>query len=738
MIESISIANVATFQESPELFTGLSQFNYIFGSNGTGKTTISRVIADQNSYPDCSISWRHGRPLEPVVLNLDFVDRNFSQLRGVFTLGQQQKDALERIATAKEELERENESLAELRGTLGGHDGSGGKKGELAQLEKDIQEKCWSQKQKHDERFQEAFTGYRNNARKFKEKVLNESDTNRAPLMPAEDLEVRGRSIFGATPTEEDHIPTPEMDDLLSHESNPILTKRVIGREDVDVAAMIKKLGNSDWVREGLTFYEENDLVCPFCQQSTTDAFATSLADYFDETFETDINKVNTLVSQYTSDALHLKMLLDRVLAAPGRFLDVEKLTAQKTILDRTANANQFVLIRKKKEPSQVVELEPLHAVCAAIKGVIDEANARVSNHNRTVDNLAMERRDLTAQVWRLVLSELEPDLTQYRTKKEALNKAVTSLNTRIGETKVRINAKEREIRDLEKQATSIQPTIDSINCVLARFGFDSFKLAMGADKKTYTLVRENGEDARETLSEGERSFVVLLYFYHLLRGSTSESGITTDRIVVFDDPVSSLDSDILFLVSTLIREVCEDVRNGRGHVKQVFVLTHNIYFHREVSFNERRSHGRLNEETFWIVRKAGALSKVERYDDNPIRTSYELLWREVRKAKSSNLRIENTLRRILEHYFKILGSINADEIYSKFDGREKLICRSLFSWVNAGSHYAYDDIFLTPSDTMVTNYLKVFRLIFEKTGHGSHYKMMMGDDFVEGLDGNV
>jgi wobble nucleotide-excising tRNase len=55
-----------------------------------------------------------------------------------------------------------------------------------------------------------------------------------------------------------------------------------------------------------------------------------------------------------------------------------------------------------------------------------------------------------------------------------------------------------------------------------------------------------------------------------------------------------------------------------------------------------------------------------------------------------------------------------------------------LFSWVNAGSHYAHDDIYVTLSDTIVQNYLKVFRAIFEKTGHGGHYRMMMAEDFVE------
>ncbi len=41
MIESIAIANVATYGSTPETMSGLLQFNYLFGSNATGKTTIS-------------------------------------------------------------------------------------------------------------------------------------------------------------------------------------------------------------------------------------------------------------------------------------------------------------------------------------------------------------------------------------------------------------------------------------------------------------------------------------------------------------------------------------------------------------------------------------------------------------------------------------------------------------------------------------------------------------------------
>ena len=139
-----------------------------------------------------------------------------------------------------------------------------------------------------------------------------------------------------------------------------------------------------------------------------------------------------------------------------------------------------------------------------------------------------------------------------------------------------------------------------------------------------------------------------------------------------------------------------------------------------------------MNEETFWIVRRPGQISKLDKHPTNPIKTSYELLWAEVRRSDRSNLAIQNTLRRILENYFKILGGIEFDELCAMFEGSEKTICQSLCSWVHDGSHYAHDDLYVTIDDSVVENYLNVFRAIFTKSNHSAHYKMMMGDAFVE------
>lgn len=75
-------------------------------------------------------------------------------------------------------------------------------------------------------------------------------------------------------------------------------------------------------------------------------------------------------------------------------------------------------------------------------------------------------------------------------------------------------------------------------------------------------------------------------YFYALLKGSQDNSGNTPEQIVVIDDPVSSMDSDVLFIVSTLIRRLVWDMAEEHSNIRQLFVETHNIYFHKEVSLD--------------------------------------------------------------------------------------------------------------------------------------------------------
>ena len=204
---------------------------------------------------------------------------------------------------------------------------------------------------------------------------------------------------------------------------------------------------------------------------------------------------------------------------------------------------------------------------------------------------------------------------------------------------------------------------------------------------------------------------------------------VNDERILIIDDPISSLDSNVLFVVSTLIKEIIKNIKGDSGNIKQIIILTHNVYFHKEVSY-EGINRGPGDRPFFWILRKNNKISSIYPYhQNNPIQTSYELLWREIKDwENNSGTTIQNTMRRILENYFNILGKKRDDYLIGKFIYQEERdICRSLLSWVNEGSHTLPDDLFIELPEGTIIKYLKVFENIFKLTGNIGHFNMMMG-----------
>ena len=285
----------------------------------------------------------------------------------------------------------------------------------------------------------------------------------------------------------------------------------------------------------------------------------------------------------------------------------------------------------------------------------------------------------------------------------------------------------EQEIDDLSQVPTNTITTVQDINASLLSFGFTGFSI-QPFEQNRYQLHRGDGTLAKDTLSEGEVTFITFLYFYHLCKGGRTESSINTDRVIVIDDPISSLDSNILFVVSSLVKDIIKNVKNDDNHkFKQLIILTHNIYFHKEISFVNGQAQSE-NTVNFWKLRKSENKTSIINYQNkNPIYSSYEMLWRELQESKGSPIAIQNSMRRIIENYFKILGSMGDDDILSKFTCRnEQLICKSLICWVNDGSHCIPDDLFIDGQFASIDEYNRIFEAVFEKTGHISHYNMMM------------
>lgn len=413
------------------------------------------------------------------------------------------------------------------------------------------------------------------------------------------------------------------------------------------------------------------------------------------------------------------------MLSSNNETVDNVRLEELDRLLKAKIKNNIAKITSKIKEPSSGIILDELKEEKDLINTLIQEAKDKIKLHNDTVRNLAREKTQLTSEVWRYVVEQIKTNHQTYKSKDNTYNKTISGLEKNKKENNDRKKNLVNEIAELEKLNTNIEHTKTEINTLLNKFGFTGFKLVEADEEKgSYQIVRLNGERVERTLSEGEKTFITFLYFYHWLKGSFNRELITVDRVVVFDDPISSLDSDILFIVSHLIRKLINEIRDKSGNIRQIIILTHNVYFHKEVTYNKGKGTQKLNDETFWIVRKDNDTSNITSYSRNPIQTSYELLWREV-KERPDSIAIENTLRRIIETYFKMFGGITPDDILKKLDDGDKIVASSLLSWSHAGSHGVNDDLYVASDNE---KHLKVFKNIFKETKHIEHYNMMIGE----------
>ena len=176
MLKKISISNVATYPAVPQELHGLGKINFVYGSNGSGKTTISRIIAHPERYVSCSTTWEGNLPLKAFVYNRDFVEENFRQtdsIRGIFTLGRENESIRKSIEEKQRKINECEDAIKSAMENLEGVDGKIGKRKELMKYEDDIVDYCWNKiKKPYDGVFQSAFEGMKKSKSKFTEKIL--------------------------------------------------------------------------------------------------------------------------------------------------------------------------------------------------------------------------------------------------------------------------------------------------------------------------------------------------------------------------------------------------------------------------------------------------------------------------------------------------------------------------------------------------------------------------------------
>ncbi|GAA9991851.1 AAA family ATPase [Helicobacter pylori] len=739
-ISQIVLKNAATFDGDGASFKDLNSINFIYGANGSGKTTTSSFLKNlaenriEDKFANSKIEWHNDEILKIEVYNKQFKEEQFrnSQVKGIFTLGKKTNENLENIESKKESINKENEKKTKNEKSLQKL------KQEREEKEKDFTDSCWEKLyKKNEEDFKETLEGFKLK-KKFKEKILKEfknNEHNEIEIGKLEKLKENIRIVFNKNQTE--LVPLEcNLTDFDSIENHSIWEQKIVGSGDVAIADLIKKLSNEDWVAQGREYLSKDGNACPFCQQETiTEEFKKQLESYFDTSYQESTDTIKKMKEDYASRTAEVLERLDEIVKTEQNNLQT-KLNKEifKRIIETLRskiNGNWQKMHDKSKEMSRSFDLESTKNEIKEIRDLIDTANQQIANHNEMIKNIQNQKKICVEQTWKFLVNKFKSDIQEYNKKDCGLEKGISNLNKEISENQEKIEKLENEIRELEKNMVGIKPIVNEINALLKGYGFTNFSLACTEDEKSYRIQREDGQLVGETLSEGEVTFITFLYYYHLTKGSLKENDISKNKVLVIDDPISSLDSNILFIVSVLVKELMKEAMKEKTNIKQVIILTHNTYFYKEITleYDLKRYQGKYS---FWIIRKDNNVSKIRDYKENPIKNSYELLWHEVRWAKKDSniscVSLQNVMRRIIEYYFRILGGIKYNDLSECFENiEEKRVCNSFISWFNDGSHGISDDLFVQSQDTSIETYLKVFENIFKKTGHEAHYKMMMG-----------
>ncbi|MGL2859646.1 ATP-binding protein [Helicobacter pylori] len=737
-ISQISLKKVATFDENGASFKDLNSINFIYGANGSGKTTTSSFLKNlaengiEDKFANSKIAWYNNESLKIEVYNKQFKEEQLrnSQVKSIFTLGKKTNENLEKIEIKKESINKENEKKIKNEASLQVLTQKKEKE------EKDFADRCWEKLyKKNEEDFKETLEGFKRKE-KFKEKILKEFENdkyNQSEIVGLEKLKEKIEIVFGENQTELALLEC-NLTDFDFIENHSIWEQKIVGSGDAAIADLIKRLSNEDWVAWGREYIKDNS-ICPFCQKETiTEEFKKQLESYFDTSYQESIETIKEKMEDYASRTAGALERLDKIVETEQKNqqtkLDTENLKIIIETLRSKINGNQQKMLDKSKEMSRNFKLDSTKNEIDAIKDLIKKANEQIANYNEMIKDIEKQKKICKEQTWKFLVNEFKSDIQEYNKEYYGLEKGINNLEKAISENQEKIKELENEIKELEKNMVSIKPIVNEINTLLERYGFTNFSLACTEDEKFYRIQREDGQLVGETLSEGEVTFITFLYYYHLAKGSLKESDISKNKVLVIDDPISSLDSNILFIVSVLVKDLMKEIMEEKTNIKQVIILTHNTYFYKEIALEYDLK--RYQEKySFWIIRKDNNISKIKNYKENPIKNSYELLWQEVKQAKEGNISwvsLQNVMRRIIEYYFRILGSFKHNDSLSECFKtiEEKQVCNSFISWFNDGSHGISDDLFVQNQDISIETYLKVFEKIFEITGHEAHYKMMM------------
>jgi len=725
--------------------------NFFFGNNGAGKSTIAKAIKN-----GAGVTYAPGRTSAdylPLVYNQEFIDENFRSyrnMRGVFTLNAKNAETQQQIDEATEERTRVRKALTDA------NDKRSKKAEAKDKLYKDFLKECWDRGKAIREEFSATMSG-KGKSDPFVREILKHAPVD----VDIDELRRLYTSAYSDTAKHYQKFSTiadPTVMDVI--EGRDILSKVIVNSADTELASFLRAIGSTEWMRQGHDAYSHAaDGKCPYCGKDLPLDFEDTFVKSFDDKYQNNLRLLSEFLDRYKKVANDLFLPLREVPSELYPEIDIKPYTDKMEVLKAAIQANIDAIKSKVANPASVVTLTEIRPILDELSEIIKGFNTLIEANNAVVAAGPTKKAECTDSVFSLLAFMLTDIVAAYRKSESEMQTELDTLDTEIAAHNASLDGIKTLLQTLRSKTVETETAKDSINRMLWDSGMRGFSLEPKPGVDNVYEVRRPDKTIADNLSEGEKNFIAFLYFYHLVLGSDSADGDTREKIVVIDDPVSSMDSGSLFIVSTLVRQMIEICRNNADNrnpvasgnfIKQIFILTHNAYFHREVSYSYVTKY---DYASFYLIRKIGTKSTIKMCDDvdpneptqrmniNPVKNSYAALWDEYREVKSG-VPLMNVIRRILEYYFLQLCGYEGSKlrqvilVQGKAEGRFKdaagndddekfQLASAMLAYINANTIGMSDGMDYVEDCLNVDECRSVFEMIFDAMDQKQHYEMM-------------
>ncbi|NUY81740.1 AAA family ATPase [Flavobacterium sp. MAH-1] len=736
MITKIHLNKVASYTTSATLETD-KKVNLIYGLNGTGKSTFSNYLHKKmdDRYKCCSIEGLTDDH-DLLVYNQSFIQENFFEddsLKGIFTLSKENKEAETKIANALEEIKKLQSNRDIKAKELDTEKKSLNKKLDIAK------ETLWKIKTDYsggDRVLEFCLDGYKGSKDNLFNHVIALPKPSVKPLKNISDLKNDLQSISGDNA--EKYIELLHIDfSYQNTQTKNLLDKQIVGNEHSSVSQLIKHLGNSDWVKQGLQYIpqETENSTCPFCQEDTiSKALLDSIRDYFDASYEADITALKEFLKVYSDGIQNLPS--KSVLESNPRLEDYRRdFEIKFAAFTKVLENNKKLIEEKIKTPSVSISLADSSKLLEELNEIIGRINLSIREHNKNIDQKDIVKSNIKKVFWDIMRWDYDQTVSSINADKSTSQIKIHSLETSLKVNSESIATQHAIISEEQKQTVNIESAIEKIRNGLNDLGITDFEIKKHSENLYKIVRRENEDKVFHSLSEGEKMIISFLYFLELCRGKKEATDAGKRKVVVIDDPISSLSHIYVFNIGRLIKneflgkkKTSTDKETGEQKIEleynyeQVFILTHSLYFFYEMT-ETNHDFRKESQNLFRLIKNENGSRFIPmKYEE--VQNDYQAYWFIIKDEEQHPSLIANCMRNIIEYFFNFVEKKDLNNYFQQEPLKANKF-QAFYRYINRESHSLGQNIF----DIKEFNYQDfrdAFRELFKVSGYEEHYKKMI------------